>query len=865
MKKKNWKRFACLVCLIMTVVFVSKSTELIQAQTPVEDKVGVLITGWGMPAGYNFHYSWTSSDYPRVGDIADNDTVPCKIGHSEGPDGMTIHVGIIPWALHSGIFPPCDAVSLGGGNVWEKFYDYSGIYWWDMASLQFLSIDPGAPPVAPGDIPAGVPTVALKDVVYMNSELTYEVDPRDGTDYVAGWYRIGDWSNPFQNGISDLTEGGPAYYMRYIGYLGGPSTLPEAYLPPPEEQGLSHEVETLLYNDFGDRIDIRHGAYTETKCDNATGCEDINGNPVGDGGTIFPLHDDVAEQFAGEGFRKMLLTRETTDYNKYALETMTGNYIKERLCEIDVLDDTEINFSRQVGRTPEFNAMCVQNMQPYLEQYPQGTTVALVYVTRGLPWEITNGTDCIGNQYPFCQDIYFENAYLNYLSWKEAVKKAYGDQYNLIFTTDSSDNDTLSKNLYTFSLETADLMGVEGEQVFLTTRDGIQLAKAQGIDKIVVVPVHWNYDNLDTIMRSKEENWLPIAPKADVAAGNFAVTHCETSACDLTTDTGAADCFRNSGYLERNYDHIVDCSDPAAVAEITFMPSFSNMYEKFAVSYYVVLRGALERFGLYPAGVDASEVGSPDIEASQLLTKLAGGTVAVSDISSPVDGSSITVPGDPYPLYPENFTCDGGVDAESPHPPEREDTYDCLWEDTVITVGHLALPPSMTDVTAAGPAVYFGPYRNFFNRDVTITIPYDVETAQCQVVKPYIYNHLTRAWDELKAESYGNGSLTFKTQVLGLFRTGISNLTSLSSISGKVFGDIQEGVTVEVYTLSCGGDILVGEFETDSAGNYSSSDLEAGRYLLVATASGYNFVPVAEWVDIPQTESQCYDFTSISD
>ncbi len=249
--------------------------------------------------------------------------------------------------------------------------------------------------------------------------------------------------------------------------------MPDAYLPPPEELGLNHEVETLLYNDFGDRIDIRHGAYSETKCDAASGCEDINGNSVSDGDMIFPLHDDVAEDFSNEGYRKMLLTRETTDFNLYALETMTGNYVKERLCELDTLDDTEINFSRQVGRTPEFNAMCVLNLKPYIEQYDTGAKIALVYVTRGLPRKITNTNECFGNQFPFCQDVYFENAYLNYLSWRKAVQKEYGSQYQLVFTTNGLASDYLEKNLFTFSLETADLKGGEGEQVFYTTRDGI--------------------------------------------------------------------------------------------------------------------------------------------------------------------------------------------------------------------------------------------------------------------------------------------------------------------------------------------------------------------------------------------------------
>jgi hypothetical protein len=37
----------------------------------------------------------------------------------------------------------------------------------------------------------------------------------------------------------------------------------------------------------------------------------------------------------------------------------------------------------------------------------------------------------------------------------------------------------------------------------------------------------------------------------------------------------------------------------------------------------------------------------------------------------------------------------------------------------------------------------------------------------------YIYNHVTSDWDEIKAEKAENGLVTFKTQVLGLFRAGV--------------------------------------------------------------------------------------------
>ncbi len=281
-------------------------------------------------------------------------------------------------------------------------------------------------------------------------------------------------------------------------------------------------------------------------------------------------------------------------------------------------------------------------------------------------------------------------------------------------------------------------------------------------------------------MRSKEENWLPIVSKADQAGGDYSITHCETADCDQNADTGAEDCGFNTDKT-RDYDHIVDCSDSGAIAEITFMPSFSKMYDKFAVAYYVVLRGALERFGLYPSGDNASEVGAPDIVVFQSITKLNGGTVSVDNSSSTVNGASIVIPADPYPLYPETFTCDGGQDALSPDPPDPADTYEAMWEDTVIKIGSLMFSPAMDNNTALGPAVYFGPYRNFFNCDATITIPYDTEDAAGELISPYVYNHLTKSWDELSADSYANGLLNFKTQCLGLFRAGRSSWVCAAS------------------------------------------------------------------------------------
>jgi hypothetical protein len=91
---------------------------------------------------------------------------------------------------------------------------------------------------------------------------------------------------------------------------------------------------------------------------------------------------------------------------------------------------------------------------------------------------------------------------------------------------------------------------------------------------------------------------------------------------------------------------------------------------------------------------------------------------------------------------------------------------------------------------------------------------------------------------------------------------GIGDLCDSDTIYGTISGDIQAGVTVKIYTTNCGGDILEATTETDTNGYYSFGGLNSQRYLLVAEETGYSFVPVSDWVDIPQAEIQSYDFTA---
>ncbi|MEI6128103.1 MAG: hypothetical protein WCQ99_16260, partial [Pseudomonadota bacterium] len=479
---------------------------------------------------------------------------------------------------------------------------------------------------------------------------------------------------------------------------------------------------------------------------------------------------------------------------------MTGNYIKERLCELAKLDTSQIHQTLQIGRTPEFNTMNIRNIQRFLPLYPAGSTIGIIYVTRGLPWSKDETAGEFGAAHPWSKEVYHDNAYLNYLSWKKAVREAFGGAtYNLVFTRGGIESDLRADNYFTYGVNKTN----ENGGVFIRIRDAIQTMKGYGISNILVVPCHWNYDNLDTIVFSKEVSGLPMTPKADVLAGKYDYTHCEDSA-----GTVAA------------------CGSAGAAAKITVMPSYSDLPQEFATAYYVMLQGTIEKFGVYPYGEE------PAIGASRLITKLAGGAVEVTDPSSEIKGAKIDIPADPYPDRPQSFyyytNADGSATTNALPVNDPADTNDCMWDDTVITIGQRTNPPAMSKAYPAGPAVHFGPYRTLFNRDVTLTIPCDGAAAKNKPLQPYIYNHTTKDWDPIDTASIDRtaATISFTTKVLGLFRAASlePTLIKLSSFGAKhLFGR----VVVSWQT----------EAETDNAGfNIYRADKEGGEYIKINDA-----------------------------
>jgi hypothetical protein len=694
-KKHNIKSISVIIIICLLLLISAKTNA-----GSSHDKVAVLLTAWGQPARYVFEYSWYNHLWCRDGDKTLYPGQPCKIGHV-GKFPQESHLGIMPWGLNN---PYPGAMSV---------YDGYGIY--KLEDDVFMSINPYHPSLTPAMIPAGTSIVPVSEMMDPVSGRPYfPFDKRTGTESLPGWYKI-----VMPNGLCDMYELNNMTFIRWYSMEGRaiePWLASECDDVEILEEAKYTMTKQLLEEHFGNAIDVRFGYYT--------------GIPG------YSKHEmDIAEEFANEGFRKMLVARETTDNNHYANNFMTGNYIKERLCELGVLEETELYQTRQIGRTPEFNKMNIENVRPLIEAYPEGSNIAFVYVTIGLPWGSRETYGSFGTQHPWWKEVYHENAFLNYLSWKKALQREFGNRYKLVFSLGEADSNLMRDSFFTYAYYGKERLGGH----FYTTREGIQMAKQAGADKIIIAPCHWFEDNYQITIATREINNLPIASKKDLQAENYTMTFCED-----------------------DVDNPVACDSNEAAAEITYANSYTHKDTEFATVYYAVLRGTLERFGLYPKDEWVLPV------VSTVITKLNGGTVEVLNAMSRVNGAKIEIPADPYPDRPDSFAYDTAIPINDP-----KDSFNCLWEDTEIIIGHRLNPPPMKNARPSGPAVHCGPYRTIFNRDVTVTIPYDSIRAGSREVKVYIYNLLSETWDEVDGVSAQNGRAVFKTQVLGLFRAGV--------------------------------------------------------------------------------------------
>jgi hypothetical protein len=91
---------------------------------------------------------------------------------------------------------------------------------------------------------------------------------------------------------------------------------------------------------------------------------------------------------------------------------------------------------------------------------------------------------------------------------------------------------------------------------------------------------------------------------------------------------------------------------------------------------------------------------------------------------------------------------------------------------------------------------------------------------------------------------------------------GTGDACDSDTIYGTVSGDIKEGVTVNIYIVTCGASQPYDTATTDVQGHYAVGDIENGRYLVAPENASYSFSSGYYWIDIPQTNIPSYDFTA---
>ena len=90
-----------------------------------------------------------------------------------------------------------------------------------------------------------------------------------------------------------------------------------------------------------------------------------------------------------------------------------------------------------------------------------------------------------------------------------------------------------------------------------------------------------------------------------------------------------------------------------------------------------------------------------------------------------------------------------------------------------------------------------------------------------------------------------------------------TNALSQNFIQGKLLFAIQQNVSVEIYRVSCGSDVLVDTYtakDRDDGSYYGFGCLANGLYRVVPDNVSYLFSPETRSIEIPQAAIQSYDF-----
>ncbi len=766
---------------------------------PTEKKVAILVTDWGTPNGFDPQYYSQIGYRGSRGPAADPNIPP------EEQSCIDTYVGIWPYLSAMGIMPY--AVSYD-----SNINDTSGIYRHKDNDTYVNLLEPSIViSKENGDdyetAGAVIPASAI-EAELSRGRAFFGLDKRLGDntttgaiDHLAGIYKI---ILPGGDGVNDLDESYNAYWVRLVAIM----SMGFDVSINPNTTIMENELNGSLHAMFGNAVDIRFGNY-----------EAVTG--------LTRREEDVAVDFAKEGFTKLLLTRETTDNNNYANKFMTYGYTQRGLCSAGYADKMDIKQIRQVGRTPEYNTMLVDTLRPAFEFFPDGADVSMLYATYGLPYQVNKAAidyqlagqtiSPFCSNFPWAQEVFAENAFNNYLSARSYIEQAfdakYNGKYNLNFhKTDGSGEctnpDCRMSALYGYSLYPAyPFYGYpEDPDRFQSLRDNIEALKAQAAPPkhILIALSHWYYNSGDTALSIRDMNNFPLSSSEDILAGNFIMEWCEGP-----TIAGPDENLKDRAYIESyvidqktklkgtfSLDEKGEC-EPGYV-HIVVAEAFDKQMESFSRGYASRIRGGVERYGVFPAELNLT------IQAKGDISKLNGGTVTC--IFGKNRGAKLDVPPDRDPLKPDTLTYTdmyrpAGISDENPDgvkilndPTVR---WEAAWDNFTAYIGNqrkaldpsdpeakINLPSGPSGLTAVSNAVYFGPYRTLFNKPATITLPYDQrKVTNADTIRPFVYNDITGDYDPVypiiggidysegnnNIVLNGDGTASFSVQALGIF------------------------------------------------------------------------------------------------
>ncbi len=711
--------------------------------TPVEDRIAIVNTGWGTPIGNSPEYREGLGNRAYRGPRQTTEDEKCTDSY----------LGEWPYRVKQGLIPYAVAYKT---PMLERLYDGLGIYKYDATAKTYTNI------VYPKMVLTANEVRKLKvkpasSVKLPIERLNLNPDPRTGEDYLTDYFVI---KHP--NGVHDLDEIGRLTDVRLTRVEG---------MDPNEEPYLNETYVTLhdgtkkiLVDMFGDKIDFRTGYY-----------ESVPGQSV--------RHDDLAVQMVREGHKKMVVSRETTDYNNYAIYTMGRGWIDYTLCmndiEIGQGKDVEIHDVRQVGRNPEYNKLVVDLVAKHIKNFPEGEEVSILYTNYGMPWPGGNPVGNMSSPQPLAKETFHENGFNNFLSVKPYLIAAFdesnGGKWKLNFSKSGGvgGEESRTNSLYSYAMQGTNKVSFEDDPFdFPNIRENLDIAIPKDKRKnIIIVTSHWFGDNEDTKVVIRDLNNLPYNSKEDFKNHEFWVSWCERYTEDGTVE-------------QKVIEDTAQCD--ADWTRITLTDVFYKQIPDFTVGYAMRIRGAVERYGVFP-NLDIA------ISAEGAITKAGGGAVEVTD--GKLAGAKLWVHPDYKPGIPEDLTYFDVFKPKGRYKNVAEDAFRpfneftkpedhawSAWDDFTGYIGTQGMAKPGKSLKAPKAAVssviYFGPYRTLFNAPSVITMPYDKsKVTDSAAIQAMVYNDFTDEYDPVYAVPGGQplrvdeaaGTVSFDVQALGNF------------------------------------------------------------------------------------------------